>query len=178
MSIDLTQDFFALFGLPRRYALDEGALEAAWHTLQSQVHPDRHVHLSDTERRLSMQWATRVNEGFRTLRKPLARAQYLLELAGVDAALETNTAMSPEFLMEQMEWREAVEEARIAADAGELEELHRRLLGHARELRGHLAEQLDTRHDYEAAADTVRRLMFVDKLQQEIDEALLALENE
>ncbi|MFP5341193.1 MAG: Fe-S protein assembly co-chaperone HscB, partial [Gammaproteobacteria bacterium] len=76
MSIDLKQDFFALFGLPRRYALEESALEAAWHELQSQVHPDRHAHLSDAEKRLSMQWATRVNEGFRTLRPPLARAQY------------------------------------------------------------------------------------------------------
>ncbi len=177
MSIDLTQDYFALFGLPRRYALDEGALEAAWHELQGRVHPDRHAHLSDFEKRRSMQWATRVNEGFRMLRKPLARAQYLLELAGVDAALETNTAMSAEFLMEQMEWREAVEEAREAAEVSELEDLHRRLLGHAREVRGHLAAQLDEHQDYEAAADTVRRLMFIDKLQQEIDEALLALEN-
>ena len=177
MSIDLTQDFFALFGLPRRYAIDEPALEAAWHELQSQVHPDRHAHLSDVEKRLSMQWATRVNEGFRTLRQPLGRAQYLLELAGVDAGLETNTAMSPEFLMEQMEWREAVEEAREAAEVGELEGLHKRLLAHSREVRGHLAAQLDDEQDYEAAADTVRRLMFIDKLQQEIDEALLALEN-
>ena len=124
-----------------------------------------------------MQWATRVNEGFRTLRQPLARAQYLLELAGVDAGLETNTAMSPEFLMEQMEWREAVEEAREAAEVGELEGLHKRLLAHSREVRAHLAAQLDDEQDYEAAADTVRRLMFIDKLQQEIDEALLALEN-
>jgi len=46
-----------------------------------------------------------------------------------------------------------------------------------REVRSHLAAQLDDEHDYEAAADTVRRLMFIDKLQQEIDEALLALEN-
>ncbi|MCK2096686.1 Fe-S protein assembly co-chaperone HscB [Thauera aromatica] len=177
MSIDLTGDYFSLFGLPRRFALDEAALEAAWHALQTQVHPDRHAHLSDAEKRLSMQMATRVNEGFRTLRRPLDRAQYLLELAGVDAALETNTAMSPEFLMEQMEWREAVEEARDAAEAHELEELHRRLLHHAREVRSHLGSQLDDEHDYEAAADTVRRLMFIDKLQQEIDEALLALEN-
>ena len=124
-----------------------------------------------------MQWATRVNEGFRTLRQPLTRAQYLLELAGVDAGLETNTAMSPEFLMEQMEWREAVEEAREAAEVGELEGLHKRLLAHARAVRADLAAQLDDERDYEAAADTVRRLMFIDKLQQEIDEALLALEN-
>lgn len=177
MSIDLTQDYFALFGLPRQFALEESALEAAWHELQSQVHPDRYAHLPDVDKRLSMQWATRVNEGFRTLKKPLERAQYLLELAGVDTALETNTAMSPEFLMEQMEWREAVAEAREAGEVEELEQLHHRLLHHAREVRGGLARALDELHDYTAAADTVRRLMFIEKLQHEIDDALLALED-
>lgn len=176
MSIDLTQDYFALFGLPRRFAIDEPALEAAWHELQSQVHPDRYAHLPDVDKRLSMQWATRVNEGFRTLKKPLERAQYLLELQGVDTALETNTVMSPEFLMEQMEWREAVGEAREAGEVDELEQLHHRLQLHAREVRNGLQAQLDEAHDYTAAADTVRRLMFIDKLQREIDEALLALE--
>ncbi|WP_341644680.1 Fe-S protein assembly co-chaperone HscB [Thauera sp. SDU_THAU2] len=176
MSIDLKQDHFSLFGLPRRYALDEAALEAAWHGLQSQVHPDRHAHLPDVDRRRAMQWATRVNEGFQTLKKPLARARYLLELAGVDVGAETNTAMSPEFLMEQMEWREAVEEARDAGEVEALEHLHMRLLRHARDVRGELARQLDTDHDYSQAADTVRRLMFIEKLQHEIDEALLALE--
>ena len=71
MSIDLTQDYFTLFGLPRRFAIDESALELAWHELQSRVHPDRYAHLPDADKRRSMQWATRVNEGFRTLRKPL-----------------------------------------------------------------------------------------------------------
>jgi len=176
MSIDLTQDYFTLFGLPRRYALDEASLEAAWHRLQSQVHPDRYAHLPDADKRRAMQWATRVNEGFRTLKKPLARAQYLLVLAGVDAAVETNTAMSPEFLIEQMEWREAVEEARAAGEVEELEQLHTRLLHHAREVRADLGRQLDVDNAYPEAADTVRRLMFIEKLQHEIDEALLALE--
>lgn len=177
MSIDLQQDFFTLFGLPRRYRLNESALEAAWHDLQSQVHPDRYAHLPDADRRRSMQWATRVNEGFRVLRKPLSRAQYLLELAGVDAGIETNTAMSPEFLMEQMEWREAVEEARDAAEVDDLEQLHQRLRQHAREVLAGLERALDDEHDYVAAADTVRRLMFIEKLQHEIDDALEALEN-
>lgn len=177
MSVDLTQDYFALFGLPRRFVIDEGALEAAWHELQSRVHPDRYAHLPDAEKCMSMQWATRVNEGFATLRKPLKRAQYLLELAGVDSGTETNTAMSPEFLMEQMEWREAVEEAREAGEVDELEQLHHRLRQHAREVLGGLAHQLDEARDYAAAADTVRRLMFVERLQHDIDEALEALED-
>lgn len=177
MSIDLTQDYFALFGLPRRYALDEGALEAAWHELQGRVHPDRHAHLSDAEKRRSMQWATRVNEGFRVLRKPLSRAQYLLELAGVDAALETNTAMSPEFLMEQMEWREALGEATDAADEDALDELSRRLRQGTRALEAELARQLDETADLEGAADSVRRMKFLEKLQHEINDALTALES-
>lgn len=174
---DFSQDFFALFGLPRAYRIDAARLDQAYHAMQGKVHPDRHAHLPETERRLSMQWATQVNEAYRTLKQPLLRAHYLLRLAGADTEHESNTAMPPEFLMEQMEWREAVEEAREAAEVSELEDLHRRLLGHAREVRGDLAAQLDEHQDYEAAADTVRRLMFIEKLQQEIDEALLALEN-
>ncbi len=177
MSIDLQQDFFTLFGLPRRFELDERALEAAFHDLQTEVHPDRYAHLPEADKRRSMQWATRVNEGFRTLRKPLARAMYLLELAGVDAGLETNTAMSPEFLMEQMEWREAVEEARAAGEVDELEHLHQRLRQHGREMLAGLQQALDQQGDLEAAAETVRRLMFVEKLQHEIDDALEALES-
>ncbi|ANQ85205.1 co-chaperone HscB [Azoarcus olearius] len=177
MAIDLQQDYFSLFGMPRRFRIDESALEAAWHGLQGEVHPDRFAHLPDVEKRRSMQWATRVNEGFRVLRKPLSRAQYLLELAGVDAAVDTNTAMSPEFLMEQMEWREAVEEARAAGEVDELEQLHLRLRQHSREVHAGLADALDDAGDYPAAAETVRRLMFIEKLQHEIDDALEALEN-
>jgi Fe-S cluster assembly iron-binding protein IscA len=84
MSIDLTQDYFALFALPRAMPSTMGALEAAWHELQGRCIPTA-TPICPTEKRRSMQWATRVNEGFRVLRKPLARAQYLLELAGVDA---------------------------------------------------------------------------------------------
>ncbi|MCB1894062.1 MAG: Fe-S protein assembly co-chaperone HscB [Rhodocyclaceae bacterium] len=177
MSIDLHKDYFALFELPRSYRIDREALERRYLQLQQQVHPDRHAHLPDAERRRALQWATRVNEGFQTLRRSLARARYLLDLAGVDAALETNTAMSPEFLMEQMEWREAVSEAHQAGDVDELEHLHRRLRSAARTVEDELAVLFDDRPDLDAAAETVRRLMFLEKLDQEIDEALAALES-
>jgi len=91
--------------------------------------------------------------------------------------VETNTAMSPEFLMEQMEWREAVEEAEQAADGSALEHLHHRLRGHARELVDTLARQLDDEENVAAAAESVRRLMFLDKLRHEIDDAPEALDN-
>ncbi|MCB1954367.1 MAG: Fe-S protein assembly co-chaperone HscB [Rhodocyclaceae bacterium] len=177
MSIDLHKDYFDLFGLPRTFRIDKAALERSYLGLQQQVHPDRHAHLPDADKRRALQWATRVNEAFQTLKRPLSRARYLLELAGVDAGLETNTAMSPAFLMEQMEWREAVGDASDAADLDALEALHRRLRHHAQEIEGALAAALDDDADHEAAAETVRRLMFLDKLDQEIEDALAALES-
>jgi molecular chaperone HscB len=177
MSVQAQRDFFGLFGLAPAFRLDEGALDSAYREVQAQVHPDRYAHLSDAEKRVSMQWATRVNEAYRTLRDPLARACYLLELNGVDPGLETNTAMSPAFLMEQLEWREAVAEARAGEDAAELESLHQRLRQEARALVGELAVALDERRAFEDAGELVRRMKFLEKLQQEIDDALEALES-
>src|SRR5678815_5772389 len=110
----LTSSHFALFGLPEDFSLDQQMLETAYRDIQSQVHPDRFAHAGDAERRASLQWTTRVNEAYRTLKNPVQRAKHLLELQGVDVAFETNTAMPPEFLMEQMELRERLEEAKDA----------------------------------------------------------------
>lgn len=175
--LDMKQDFFELFGLEPRFAVDLDRLEQAYLEMQGKVHPDRFAHLSDAEKRLSMQWATRANEAFRTLKSPLARGQYLLELKGVDPAFETNTAMSAEFLMEQMEWREALEEAREAADEDVLDDLARRIRRDTKALVEQLEAEFDSAGDLEAAADTVRRLKFLEKLQHEINDALTALES-
>ncbi len=174
---DFSQDFFALFGLRRAYRIDASQLDQAYHAMQGLVHPDRHAHLPETERRLSMQWATQVNEAYRTLKKPLLRAHYLLRLAGADTDHESNTAMPPEFLMEQMEWREAVAEARSAGDHHELEKLMQRLEKTASGILGEIERDIDAKKDYAAAADAVRRLMFIEKLEHEIEDALEALEN-
>ena len=106
--MNFNQDFFALFNLPRRFALDRSALDTAYRQIQGEVHPDRFAARPDAERRLALQWATQVNEAYQTLRQPLARARYLLSLSGVDTAEDSNTAMPAEFLMLQMEWREAI----------------------------------------------------------------------
>jgi molecular chaperone HscB len=174
--MDFSQNHFELFGLPPRFGLDAALLDRAYRELQGRVHPDKFAHASDTEQRLSMQWATRVNEAYRTLRQPLARAQYLLEQKGIDARHDSNTAMPAEFLMEQMEWREAAEEARAAEDADELERLHHRLRGEADALFVEVERDIDRDGDYERAAGAVRRLMFVMKLKDEIDEAIESLE--
>lgn len=175
--MDFNHNHFQLFGLAPVFDLDMAALEQAYRDVQTQVHPDRFAHLSEAERRLSMQWATRVNEAFQTLKKPLSRASYLLELRGVDVARESNTAMSPAFLMEQMEWREAVEEAEQAGDAEELEALRHRLVTHGKAVQSEVACALDKTGDNHAAADAVRRLMFIEKLRHSIEDALEALES-
>ena len=140
------------------------------------MHPDRFVHAGDAERRASMQWTTRVNEAYRTLSSPVQRAKYLLELEGVDVAFETNTAMPPEFLMRQMELREALEAAEEAKDAAALDTLRSGLCADKVELERALAEAIDARRDYPGAAGLTRKLMFLDKLDAEIDLAYEALE--
>ncbi|MEW6688871.1 MAG: Fe-S protein assembly co-chaperone HscB, partial [Pseudomonadota bacterium] len=87
------KNFFELFGFAPAYALDLEKLDSAYREVQARIHPDRFAHAGDAERRASMQWTTRVNEAYRTLKSPLLRARYLLELNGVDAGLETDTAM-------------------------------------------------------------------------------------
>jgi molecular chaperone HscB len=173
---DFTQDHFALFGIERRFALDAEDLDRRYRALQAEVHPDKHAHLGDAEKRLSMQWASRVNEAYQMLRHPIRRARYLLEISGVDAQIETNTAMPHEFLLQQMEWREAVEEARQAGDAHELERLHHRL---KRDMAGdydELGAAIDEARDNTLAAGLLRQMMFQDKLLTEIDAAIELLE--
>ena len=160
---------FALMGLPRSFSLDPGTLEAAWRRLQAAVHPDRHVQGSGTERRIAMEMATRVNEAYRVLRDPLRRAAYLCELDGVDVRSESNTAMPAEFLMQQMTWRETLEDARAGRDqaalgalAGEVDSARHELLARIRTL-------LDGQRASQAAADAVRQLMFLERIGEEID---------
>ena len=175
--MDLRADHFALFGLNRAFRLDLSDLDSRYRDIQAQVHPDRFAHATEAERRLSMQWATHANEAYQTLKKPLERAKYLLHLAGHDIQAENNTAMPADFLMEQMEWREAVMEARGGRDHHELEHLYLRLQNDIRSRYDELGELLDDRQDAAEATDRVRRLMFLEKLLYEIDDALASLED-
>jgi len=172
--MNLNQNHFELFGLPARFSVDAAALEASYHELQREVHPDRFAAAPDAERRVSMQLATRVNEAYQTLKSPLRRAVYMLQLRGVDPELETNTAMPPEFLVEQISWRE-----RIEAGSEEPEALLRLRAG-LRDESGKIYEklhgQLDEGRDDEAACETARMLMFYEKLDDEIDDKLAELE--
>lgn len=167
--MDFSQDHFALFGLPEAFALDAERLERAYRDIQAQVHPDRFAHAGEADQRLSMQWATRVNEAYQTLRRPFERARYLLQLHGVEALDPRDTAMPADFLMRQMEWREALMDA--AGDAGALTRLEDEIRAHAGELRDELVSQIDHRQDWAGAAATLRKLRFMDKLLEEIEAA-------
>src|SRR5687767_2342346 len=125
------QNHFELFHLPQRFAVDPAALDAAYREVQNRVHPDKFTTATDTEKRVAMQWATRANEAYQTLKSPFRRAAYLCELNGIDLQTESNTAMPADFLMQQMEWREALEEARAENDLSALEALD----GEMREVR-------------------------------------------
>ena len=162
------QNHFDLFGLPPSFSIEGEALERSYRDIQSKVHPDRFAHSGDAERRASLQWTTRVNEAYRTLKDPVLRAKHLLELHGVDVAFETNTAMPPEFLVQQMELRETLEDAK---DAAALDALRSSLGKQKRQLVESIAEAIDGNKDYSGAAGLVRKLQFLDRLDEEIDSA-------
>ncbi|MER2516296.1 MAG: Fe-S protein assembly co-chaperone HscB [Candidatus Accumulibacter phosphatis] len=174
--MDFNTDHFSLFELPASFRLDAALLDRRYLEMQSRVHPDRFASAGDAERRLSLQWATRVNEAYQTLKKPLPRARYLLHLSDHDVGSENNVLMPTDFLIEQMEWREAVGEARLAGEHHELEHLHHRLQHDIAQRYDELAALFDDAHDLEQAADRVRRLMFIEKLLVELDEAMIACE--
>ena len=162
-------DHFELLGIPATFAMDRAALDTAWREVQARVHPDRHASGSPQERRVAMQWASRANEAYRTLKSPLSRARYLCERAGVDLQVETNTAMSGAFLMRQMEWREALDDARASRDSAAVAKLASELAADRAGLSRKLGELLDVQHDYVAAGALVREWMFIEKFSEEID---------
>ncbi len=173
-TVNLNQNHFELFGLPARFDVDLAQLDTRYRELQREVHPDRFAAAPDAERRVSMQLATRVNEAYQTLKSPLKRAVYILQLRGVDPKLETNTAMPSEFLMEQISWRERIEAGSEEPEA--LLRLQAGLRDESRKIYETLHGQLDERRDDEAASQTARMLMFYEKLDEEIGDKLAELE--
>ncbi len=179
MTPDFSKNHFALFDLEPQFEIDLGALDAAYREVQREVHPDRFTGVNDAERRVAAQWATQANEAYKTLRSPLARGRYLLRLAGIDTEEESNTSMPRAFLMEQMEWREAVVDARESGDVATLDRLAGEHRSAERALVAELAAQLTDLGNHEqlqAAKLTVRKLRFLEKLGEEIDLAQEAIE--
>jgi molecular chaperone HscB len=167
------RDDFALFDLPRRFALDADDLAARRRTVQAEVHPDRFAAGGAAAQRAAMQWAVRVNEAYERLKDPLKRASYLCELAAVPVRAEDNTAMPAEFLMQQMAWREGLDEAGTPAA---VEAIAADIDAHRRAAYAELTRSIDEAADYERASREVRALMFVERFAADVSDRLAAME--
>jgi molecular chaperone HscB len=170
----LTDNDFQLFGLPETQAQDSAGIDARWKALQAEVHPDRFAAEGAAAQRLAMQWAMRVNEAYQRLKDPLKRGAYLCELRGVPVGAETNTTMPAAFLMQQMEWREALDDA---ADEPALEALDDDALRAENVALAQVQRLLDDNNDAAAAAAQVRALMFIQRFRADIDQRLAKLED-
>ena len=172
--LSLAATDFALFGLPERFAIDSAKLDATWKTLQGAAHPDRFATETAAAQRVAMQWAIRINEAYRRLKDPLARAAYLCALHGADVQAESNTAMPTAFLMQQMEWREALSDA---TGLDQVEALSDEVLASRNATLKSLQAQIDAADavDWPAVAGTVRGLMFVDRFLADVDRRVDAL---
>jgi molecular chaperone HscB len=162
------QNHFELFNLPAQFKIEMDSLDQGYREIQHQVHPDRFSTGGEAEKRVATQWAARANEAYETLKKPLSRAIYLCELNGVDCGIESNTAMSVDFLMQQMAWREELDEIKVAGDMSRLQSLNRELDVVKQLEISTISSRLD-QNDYASAALATRQLMFVEKFGQEID---------
>ena len=181
MAADLSSSYFQLFGLPRAFGIDAAQLDSRYRELQRIVHPDRYVNASERERRLAMQQATRINEGYQTLKDPLKRGRYLLELGGFVFSDQHHTTRDPEFLMRQMELREAL--GAVKTTGNPLAVLTGLIDGIADDF-ALLTGELQSRFkggdcsDPPAAADTLMKMQFFRRLQEEALELEAALEDE
>ncbi|NHB93328.1 co-chaperone HscB [Photorhabdus cinerea] len=163
-------DYFTLFGLPARYAIDREQLTNCYQELQRQFHPDRFASQPEREKTLALQQAATINDGYQTLKHPLKRAEYILSLHGFDLANEQHTMNDNAFLMEQLMLREELEFIENKADAEmALADFAARLNGMIKTRSQQMEQQLNEQQ-WGQAADTVRKLRFLDKLQQQVEQ--------
>lgn len=171
-----TSNYFELFGLPDTFELDGQKLAEAYKQLQSQVHPDKFTHLSEVEQRVAMQWSTRINEAYQTLKAPLSRAIYLLDLQGIQALAPEQTQLPPMFLMQQIEWRESLYAAQQKKNLPALQIVEGEINTTAQSLLEQLTVELDVKKDNVAAAKSVRQLKFIDRIREEINDIYTIIE--
>jgi molecular chaperone HscB len=152
-------------GGPGHSAQDRARLDERWKQLQREAHPDRHAAQGAAAQRVAMQWSVRINEAYQRLKDPLKRAAYLCEQRGAPINAESNTAMPTAFLMQQMQWREALDEA---ATEDDLDALARELSAARAQVLAHIERLLDEARDAAAAANEVRALMFIERFDHDV----------
>jgi molecular chaperone HscB len=168
-------NYFEFFSLPQQFDVDLKALESNYRKIQSESHPDRFVTASNAEKLQSMQTATLANEAYLTLKSPGLRGAYLLGLSGIIAIAENDNKMPADFLMQQIEWREAVEDAENAHNVTTLENLLDDIGKEAKNLQNTLSNQFKNNMLTEAT-DSTRKLIFMDKVRADIVKSIDKLE--
>jgi len=169
MTLSLQSTDFAIFGLVPQFSIDRVALDMRWKELQREAHPDRFAAASPAAQREAMQWSVRINEAYQRLKNPLKRAAYLCELHGVPIRAEDNTAMPPVFLMQQMQWREDLDDAAGEAD---LQRMAAEVEAARREMLEAVQTTADVQRDFNALAQQVRALMFVERFARDVEARL------
>jgi molecular chaperone HscB len=167
--MDISQDYFSCYGLCRDYSLDLAVLRQSHRRLQQAHHPDRFVSGSDSEQRRAVQITAYLNQAYATLSKPLTRGLYLLQLQGMDPLAPTNTQMPMDFLLQQIELRESLEDMPEAQDPEAEIDAMAAKLQHQASILEHDFEQAYGSSHFERAETTVRKLQFIVKLQQQLD---------
>jgi len=167
--ISLQANDFELFDVPAQFAQDRAQLDARWKALQREAHPDRFAAEGAAAQRMAMQWSVRINEAYQRLKDPLKRAAYLCELRGAPVQAENNTAMPASFLMQQMAWRESLDDTESVEG---LEALADEVSAEQRRVQQELARLLDEAQDPAQAVGQVRALMFIERFTQEVNAKL------
>lgn len=165
---------FELLGLTQGFEVDPQDLERRWKERAAAVHPDRFAGAAEAEKRVAMQWSARINEAYRVLKDPLKRAQYLCEQAGYPTENQPNVALEPAFLMQQMQWRETLEEVSDAGHLTSLAELEQEIRAD-RDHRMTQVAQLVAQRQWEDVVKRLHEWMFIEKFLQELAASQRAL---
>lgn len=173
--MNLQSTDFELFGIPEQFVQDRAQIDMRWKELQREAHPDKFAAQGPAAQRVAMQWSVRINEAYQRLKDPLRRASYLCELYGAPINAENNTAMPADFLMQQMQWREALEEAENIDDLDKIAN-ESKACGGEQLLK--IEHALDGRKDFQAAAQQIRRLMFIERFASEVAVRIDRLEHQ
>lgn len=171
--VNLQADDFELFGLQRQFAQDREAIDARWKSLQREAHPDKFAVQGAAAQRVAMQWSVRINEAYQRLKDPLKRAAYLCELSGAPVNAHSNTAMPAQFLMQQMQWREDLDDATTLV---QLESLSEEMQAAKKLLLQQCAALMDEARDFAGAVALVRALMFIEKFALDLNQRIDQLE--
>lgn len=164
--MNLQSNDFELFNLPLNFAQDRATIDARWKDLQRQAHPDKFTAQGAAAQRIAMQWSVRINEAYQHLKDPVQRAAYLCELHQAPINAENNTAMPAAFLMQQIELREALDDADNGKNLDEISQQSKHLL---LEQLSKVEQLLDVDKNYLQAAQAVRALMFIERFQHDIE---------